>query len=94
MASYPPVQDVGAFLSPSWKHQQVGRRRGGRRPVGGGAISRLSRAASHGRSWQSMSLRKLKGGAWCWRRVVGRTRGWGRGPARRGLPTRAFDLTP
>jgi len=61
MASQRRVQDVGAFLSRSWKHHHAGGQRGGRRPEGGGPISRLSRSASHGRSWQSSSHRKLMG---------------------------------
>jgi hypothetical protein len=61
MASYTPVQDVGAFLSRPSKHHQVGRQRDGRWPEGGGPISRLSRSASHGSTWQSTSHKKLMG---------------------------------
>jgi hypothetical protein len=61
MTSYRRIQDARSSLSRSWKHHQVGRPRGGRWPVGGGAISRLSRCASHGRSWQSSSPMKLVG---------------------------------
>jgi len=62
MTSYRCVQDVEAFLSRPWKRHQVGRQRGGRRPVGGGPISRLSRFAYHGRTWLSSSRMKAVGG--------------------------------
>jgi hypothetical protein len=61
MACQRRAQDVGDALSRPWKHHQVGQQRGGRRPVGGGSISRLSRSEHHGRSWQSSSHIKLVG---------------------------------
>jgi hypothetical protein len=64
MASQRPVQDVGAALSRPWKRHYVGRprgERGGRWPVGGGPISRLSCLAFHGCSWLSSSHLKLVG---------------------------------
>jgi len=61
MASHTRLQDVEASLSrPSQRHH-AGRHRGGRRPEGGGPISRLSRSGLNGRSWLSSSRMKVVG---------------------------------
>ena len=82
MASHTPMQDVGAALPRPWKQHQIGRRRGGRRPAGGGPISRLSRSGLNSRSWQSSFRNKWVGrglvealGAW-----LGRAGGEGAPP--------------
>ena len=82
MASQTHVQDVGAALSRPPKKHHAGRQRGGRRPAGGGAISRLSRSGLHCRSWQSSCRMKVVGrglvlavGAW-----LGRAGGEGAPP--------------
>jgi len=94
MASYTRLRDVGASLSRPSKKHQAERYRGGRWPEGGGPISGLSRSDLNGRSWLSSCRMKLGGaGNGVGARGVVRTRGWGRGPARRGLTVRAFDLT-
>ena len=61
MASYRHVQGMGAALSRPWKQHHAGRQRGGRRPAGGGPISRLCRSHHHGRPWLSTSRKKVVG---------------------------------
>ena len=61
MASHTPVQDVGAALSRPSKRHQAGKQRGGRRPAGGGLISRLSRPEYHARPWLSSCRKKVVG---------------------------------
>ena len=82
MASRTPMQDVAAAFSRPLKRHQVGRQRGGRRPAGGGPISRLSRSGLNSRSWLSSSRNKWVGrglvlamGAW-----LGRAGGEGAPP--------------
>ena len=82
MASYTLVQDVGVSLSRPSKKHDAGLQRGGRRPEGGGPISRLSRSGLNGRSWLSSSRMKVVGrgmvealGAW-----LGRAGGEGAPP--------------
>ena len=61
MASHWRIEDVGAALSHPRKRHHAGRRRGGRWPVGGGLISRLSRAEYHARPWLSCCRMKVVG---------------------------------
>ena len=61
MASYSPVQGVGIAFSRSWKRHQGGRQRGGRRPAGGGPISRRSRSGLYCRSWLCSSRNRMVG---------------------------------
>ena len=82
MASRLRMQGVRAPLSRPWERYHVGRPRGGRRPEGGGPISRLSRSGLNGRSWLSSSRMKVVGrgmvlamGAW-----LGRAGGEGAPP--------------
>jgi hypothetical protein len=86
MASQIRVQDVKTALSRPSRSYHAGRPWGGRRPAGGGLISgppfpstRLPPLAAH--------FPHEGGGAGhgVGARGVVRTRGWGRGPARRGL---------
>ena len=61
MASQALVQDVRAALSRSWKHYYAGRRRGGRRPAGGGLISGPCCYNLNCRPWLSSSRMKVVG---------------------------------
>ena len=61
MASHTQVQDVGAALSRPWKHHDAGRQRDGRRPEGGGPISRPCRCEYHGCPRLSSSRMKAVG---------------------------------
>jgi len=99
MASYVSSQGVGESLFCPSKGENARVRRGERRPVGGRPDLSPIRAAAlmfppcypvPGRRRWGMAL-----GA-CWgagKRGGVRTRGWGRGPARRGLTLGALDLT-
>jgi hypothetical protein len=61
MASRWRMQDVRAPLSRPSKRHHAGRRRGGRRPAGGGLISGLSRSGLNSRPWLSSSRMKVVG---------------------------------
>jgi len=61
MASRTHIQDVGAAFSRPLKRHQGGKQRGGRRPEGGGSISRLSRSGFNGRCWLSSSDNRMVG---------------------------------
>ena len=82
MASRLRMQGVRAPLSRPSERHHAGLQRGGRRPEGGGPISRLSRSGLNGRSWLSSSRMKVVGrgmvealGAW-----LGRAGGEGAPP--------------
>ncbi len=82
MASHTRVQGVGVALSRPSKKHHIGKQRGGRRPEGGGSISRLSRSGFNGRFWLSSSHNRMVGrglvlvmGAW-----LGRAGGEGAPP--------------
>ena len=61
MASRLRVQDVGATLSRPSKKYQAERRRGGRRPEGGGLISGPCCSQHHSRPWLSSCRLKVVG---------------------------------
>jgi hypothetical protein len=82
MASHRRIQDMRAAQSRPLKKHQARRQQGGRRPEGGGLISRLCCSDLNGRSWLSSSHIKVVGrgmveavGAW-----LGRAGGEGAPP--------------